>query len=280
MKIEQQPAMEPKLRVLSLGAGVQSTTLALMAAAGEIGPMPDAAIFADTQWEPVAVYEQLQWLQTPGLLPFPIVIATVGNIKTGIIERRNTTGGSYAAVPWYTRNPDGTPGIGRRQCTNEYKLTPIMRAIRELLHVGRKSYIRKGTVEVWIGISRDEVTRMKPARQAWMINRWPLVELGKSRRDCLAWLQARGYHEPPRSACIGCPFHSDQAWIDMREHRPAEFADAIAVDAALRQDKSRGIKEFMHDARIPLADAIRLVERERRQQPNLFENECVGICGV
>lgn len=33
-----------RLRVLSLGAGVQSTTLALMAARGEIGPMPDCAI--------------------------------------------------------------------------------------------------------------------------------------------------------------------------------------------------------------------------------------------
>ena len=36
------------LRVISLGAGVQSTTMALMAAHGEIGPMPDCAIFADT----------------------------------------------------------------------------------------------------------------------------------------------------------------------------------------------------------------------------------------
>lgn len=33
-----------KQRALSLGAGVQSTTLALMAAHGEIGPMPDCAI--------------------------------------------------------------------------------------------------------------------------------------------------------------------------------------------------------------------------------------------
>jgi len=37
-----------RLRALSLGAGVQSTTLALMAAHGEVGPMPDCAIFADT----------------------------------------------------------------------------------------------------------------------------------------------------------------------------------------------------------------------------------------
>ncbi|MGB5093359.1 MAG: hypothetical protein WBN97_08640, partial [Parvibaculum sp.] len=48
-----------KLRGQALGAGVQSTTLALMAAHGEIGPMPDCTIFADTGWVPQAVYEHL-----------------------------------------------------------------------------------------------------------------------------------------------------------------------------------------------------------------------------
>ena len=42
------------LRVLSLGAGVQSTTLALMIEKGEI-PMVDCAIFADTMGEPKKV---------------------------------------------------------------------------------------------------------------------------------------------------------------------------------------------------------------------------------
>lgn len=48
-----------RLRVFSRRAGVQSTTLALMAAHGEIGPMPDCAIFADTAWEPGAIHEHL-----------------------------------------------------------------------------------------------------------------------------------------------------------------------------------------------------------------------------
>lgn len=38
-------------QVLSLGAGVQSTTLALLAAHSVIGPIPDCAIFSDTGWE-------------------------------------------------------------------------------------------------------------------------------------------------------------------------------------------------------------------------------------
>ncbi len=43
----------PTIRALSLGAGVQSTTLALLAVEGVL-PMPDVAIFADTGWEPAA----------------------------------------------------------------------------------------------------------------------------------------------------------------------------------------------------------------------------------
>lgn len=51
------------IRILSLGAGVQSSALALMAKHGEIsGDMPVAAIFADTKAEPRRVYEWLNWL--------------------------------------------------------------------------------------------------------------------------------------------------------------------------------------------------------------------------
>ena len=52
------------VKVLSLGAGVQSSCLALMAERGEYGlSKPDFAIFADTGWEPPAVYEHLEWLK-------------------------------------------------------------------------------------------------------------------------------------------------------------------------------------------------------------------------
>ena len=42
------PEIDTKWNVLNLGAGVQSSTLALMAATGAITPMLDFAIFADT----------------------------------------------------------------------------------------------------------------------------------------------------------------------------------------------------------------------------------------
>ena len=270
--------MAPVLRVLSLGAGVQSTTLALMAAAGELGPMPDCAIFADTQWEPAAVYAHLDRLNAA--LPFPVHRVTAGDLKAAILARRNTSSGRYAAVPWYVTNPDGSQGMGRRQCTSEYKLKPITRQIRALLGnpTGR---IPAGAVEQWVGISADEATRMRPAAQQFITTRWPLVERHLTRDHCLTWLRRAGWHDTPKSACVGCPFHNAAAWRQMRDESPADFADAVAIDAQLRVGATRGIRgvEYMHARRIPLADAV------ARQSPtsenlNLFENECMGLCGV
>jgi hypothetical protein len=48
----------PRVRLLSLGAGVQSTAVLLLACDGAIPPF-DAAYFADTGWEPKPVYANL-----------------------------------------------------------------------------------------------------------------------------------------------------------------------------------------------------------------------------
>lgn len=271
---------DPKvLRVLSLGAGVQSTTLALMVARGDL-PSIDAAIFADTQWEPARVYQHLAWL-TP-LLPFPVHVVTAGDIVQGIRNRHNTTSGRYAAIPWFVQNPDGSKGMGRRQCTSEYKLTPIMRKLRDILGVNRRGRIKLGSVEQWIGISTDEATRMKPARQQWITNRWPLVELAMSRTACLDWLRAHDYPVPPKSACLGCPFHNQKTWETMRDESPVEFAQACEVDAVLRTGSARGMRglEYMHPLRIPLRDAVEAGTKSPMPMMNLFENECEGMCGV
>lgn len=270
----------PLLRVLSLGAGVQSTTLALMAAHGEI-EAPDLAIFADTQWEPRAVYEHLAWLRSPNLLPFDVWIVTHGNIRQGLIERRNTSGGRFPSIPWHTINPNGSHGLGRRQCSSEYKLTPIMHAIRLRLGKPGRAYIAPRTVEVILGISKDEAGRMKTSRQQYIVNRYPLIEMNMTRWDCLRWLERRGYPKPPKSACIGCPYHSNAYWRELRDNSPDEFTDAVAADAALRQGNNRGMRaiEFMHQQRVPLGEADLDADLDPRQG-DLFGNECEGMCGV
>ncbi|HND51985.1 MAG TPA: hypothetical protein PLV92_06295, partial [Pirellulaceae bacterium] len=204
------------MKILSLGAGVQSTTLALLAARRELDSVPDAAIFADTGWEPQRVYDYLDWLEAR--LPFPVYRVSAGNLKADLIARGSARGGRFIAVPFFLKHPNGKPGIGRRQCTSHYKIEPIRRKIRELLGYGPRARIPAGSVEKWIGISVDEAIRATPAKVKFETNRFPLLELRMSRRDCVAWLEARQYPVPPKSSCIGCPFHSDAMWRDIRDN--------------------------------------------------------------
>ena len=128
------------LRVLSLGAGVQSTTVALMAACGSL-PQLDACIFADTGWEPKAVYTHLDWL-TGELASHGIPVHRVAksNIRDDALRSQvpglKTDGVRCASMPYYV-DGDGREGMIKRQCTSEYKIAPIQRMLRTL--IGLKS---------------------------------------------------------------------------------------------------------------------------------------------
>lgn len=291
--------MTIKLRIISLGAGVQSSAMALMAAHGEITPMPDCAIFADTQWEPKAVYEHLNWLTSGNVLPFPVYRVTAGNLREAILSRSNTTGGRFAAVPWFIKTvkpaqsripiygdegevegwrllekDEIEEGMGRRQCTKEYKIRPVQKKVVDLLN-GRP----KGGAEVWVGISTDEAVRMKPSKVRYIINRWPLIERRFSRNDCLRWLERRGYPEPPKSSCVGCPFHNDGQWRQLRDSSPDEWQDAIKIDKAIRLQTGFKGEQYMHRSLKPLGE-VDLSTPEDHGQLNFFNNECEGMCGV
>ena len=266
----------PKLRIISLGAGVQSTTMALMAAHGEIGPMPDCAIFADTGAEPKAVYKHLEWLV--GQLPFPVHIVSAGNIRNDILSGRTN-----GRPPYHIANPNGSKGFSRRQCTSDYKIDPIRKKVRELLGVakGRRAP-REVAVEKWIGISLDEMQRMKDSSYPYIQHRFPLIEIGASRRDCLRWMQERQYPQPPKSACTFCPFHSDSMWRDMRDNDPESWADACAVDDAIRgpgNKFTRGVP-YLHASLKPLAEVDLSTPADRGQIEFGFLQECEGMCGV
>jgi hypothetical protein len=272
-----EPLEGANLRVLSLGAGVQSTTLALMAAHGVIGPMPDAAIFADTGWEPDAVYEHLDWLSGGNVLPFPIHRVSAMDLRKHVLDRATETEGRYISVPYFL----GDGGMGRRQCTREAKIAPIRKEIRRMLGVPKGHKATAFRVEQWIGISTDEMQRMAIARENWITHRWPLIEARMSRGDCLAWLDRHGYPIPPKSSCIGCPFHNDAFWRAMQKDDPAAFADAVEVDRSLRaRGPVRGMRsnEYMHRSCQPLED----IDFEARTTgPQIdFLDECSGVCGT
>lgn len=271
--------MNEPIHIISLGAGVQSSTMSLMAATGEITPMPTAAIFADTQAEPKSVYVWLDWLEKQ--LPFPVYRVTAGSLEADTLKIRKRKDGegcwNPSGIPAFTLDAKGNPGIGPRQCTQHFKLIPIQRQTRKLLkEIGVRQAVK------WIGISLDEVYRMKPSRNKYEIARWPLVEQKKTRHDCIRWIEARGFPKPPRSACCFCPFHSDAEWLRLRDKEPESFKRAVDFEllyqAAKRQTTMRG-DVFLHASRKPLSEVDFSTEEERGQL-SMFNNECEGLCGV
>ena len=275
--------MTIRLRVLSLGAGVQSTTLALMAAHGEIGPMPDCAIFADTGWEPAAIYRHLDWLETQ--VPFPVRRVKRAGLDLGqhaiYIAHNDVT--RTASPPWYTKfsGPKSEGGFLPRQCSKEFKVRVITKEVRAMMGLAPGDRgPKEPAVEQWLGISTDEMQRMKDAEVKWIKHRFPLIENRISRRDCLRWMSARGYPEPAKSSCIFCPYRGDQQWRDMRDHAPDDWARAIQFDRDVRPGFfGMDGEAFLHRQRVPLND-VDLRTDEDLGQINMFDDECEGMCGV
>ena len=272
---------------LSLGAGVQSSTLALMAKEGVLSYAIDAAIFADTGAEPAEVYRWLDWLEEQ--LPFPVHRVSAGNLRDDVLSalRGDIRTGHLGQPPFFTRQDDKR-GMLWRKCTRHYKIEVIERKVRALMGLQRGQRApRDLRILQLIGISLDEAQRMKESRKAYVQNVWPLVELSMTRQQCLDWLHARGYPRPPKSACTFCPYHDAATWRQMKSHDPESWADAIAIDRAIRAGiPVAGIHSelFLHRSLQPLEsiDFGEIEEDERRLafDPLGMQNECEGMCGV
>lgn len=166
----------------------------------------------------------------------------------------------------------GEKSIGKRQCTSNWKIVPLIRKAREILGFTGKR-VRENSVTFWIGISLDEVHRIKPSREPWIQNRWPLIEKRMTRADCLQWMSDHNFPKPPRSACVFCPYHSDAEWREIRQD-PVAMQIVRKVEMMLKPNR-----EYLHRDKLPI-DKVDLSTDYDRGQMSLFGAECEGICGV
>lgn len=277
------PLPEARLRVISLGAGVQSSVLALAAAAGDAGPMPDCAIFSDTRWEPRAVYEHLAWLETQ--LPFPVYRVSKGDLRADTGSLREKGAFAKMDLPAFVGTAEKPGGQVNRSCTRDYKIRPIHAKVRELLDLTRRRAPSSPIVEQWIGISTDEIVRMKPSQEAFIQSRWPLIEAGMDRAACLDWFARRFPGRTlAKSACIGCPFHGPKEWQAVRDD-PEQWADAVEMDERLRNPAIRFRntgKLYLHRSCRPLREIDDFLTGTNHAQADFdfMGNECEGMCGV
>lgn len=272
------------VHVLSFGAGTQSTALLLLALRGEVaGIIPDYIIFSDTGWEPGRVYDWVEKVQAYVKQHYrkQIHVTTAGNIRKDFMSAIET-GERVASMPLFLKGDEGkNEGMVMRQCTKEYKLEPITRKIRELLGYKPRQRVRE-VVHMWKGISTDEISRVKPSRTRWIVHEHPLVDLlHLSRTDCIRYVESLGLGTPPKSSCIGCPFHDNAHWRDMKNTDPEAWADAVAFDKSIRRMPRVNKETFLHRSCKPLDEIdFDALLWAKDNQLDMFDNECEGMCGV
>ena len=271
------PLENPRLRVLSLGAGVQSSALALMSARGDL-PRLDAAIFADTGNETRRVYEWIDWLETQ--LTFPLIRvsrpgATLGEAMDEIASGARPYAGT-SVVPLFLGEPDG---VLPKQCNADYKREVVTREVSKMLGGAPRDGVP--VVEMWLGMSVEprELQRVGRNRRKYIHNRYPLIEARMTRADCKQWMRERQYPGAPKSACVFCPYRDDAEWEDMQTNHPEDFADAVGFDRRWRVITPSGVGgAYVHRQRVPLDQ----VDFTKRDDPNGvfgFSNDCEGMCG-
>lgn len=279
------------LDILSLGAGVQSSAVFLMSCKGVL-PKFDVAIFADTMWEPDEVYRNLKILIEEGCKAgIPVEIVTHGDLRKDTLEgfavKEKVDGGPrYASLPLTTKGEDEKIGRIMRQCTREYKVDPLEKYIRRvLLGLQPRKRAPKDAARIWFGISSDETRRIRQSKKHWKEHIYPLVGVPESfldkaysRDDCVTWMN-ENYPDfkPARSACLSCPFHTHEEWVDVMSN-PAYRKDVIAADRAIRNVARFDKQLFLHRSGKPIEEVDFGIPMDE-EDPGMRE-ECLGYCGV
>ena len=243
--------------IFSFGAGVQSTAILLLIKyeperlLETIGHLPEHIIFADTGAESEASLRNFEKCRE--LLP-------IYRVKNW--ERNALT--SLKDIPMYFKKG---VGVMQRRCTQHWKVEPIRTATRKLYP--NKSV--KRPVATWLGISTDEVTRMKESWVKSVENVYPLIELGLDRQNCYQILKKYNW-EAVKSSCYMCPFQV-KVW-----HENPEIDKAIAYEKELQRISFFPDTPYLHPSAVPLEEAI----KQQQNQTNLFtfDDECEGHCGV
>ena len=227
------------MKIISLGLGIQSTAMYLMSSLNHID-RADYAIFADPGAELPDTYRLWDYLK------------------------------DWASIPAFTESQ----GMVRRQCTAEYKINVVVQEVRKL-H-GLKKYQRMKPTTMYLGISLDEIQRMKQSQLYNITYEYPLIDRKITRGDCIKFLEERSFHNIKKSSCTFCPFHNNKQWKEIKQNYPEEWEKVVMVDKAIRDKSKKGMRDklYLHRSLKPIDEAYL-----QEDQEELFMCE-EGYCGI
>src|ERR1019366_1277139 len=261
----QSDPIKPVLRVFSYGGGTQSTAALVLAAQGKI----DFSTF---------VYSNVGEKSEPDTLAYVRSIAVPYATRWGIDVqeiRRTSRDGSdsielydrvmsdhFKGVQLPMRLSSGAPA--RRHCTVDYKIRVLAKWQREHGASAANPAI------VGLGISWDEIQRMRKSTDDATTIVYPLIDLRLTRQDCEGIIRDAGLPQPGKSSCFYCPFKTQAEWQRMRHERPDRFAEALVMEAHM---DAKMVAEGEGHCTFHSKGPLLAITSEARQIAMLFEFE-------
>lgn len=201
-----------KYRVIMFGLGQQSTVLVEMAIEGKL--QVDEIITCDTGEEMPQSYDTLEFYKKR---------LEAANIKFTILKR------DYPLYEHFYSQNKVPLGWVNPYCSSHFKRDLANSHYRKTLSNGRL-YAKDIEIIEYLGITTDEIGRMKPAKESWKTKEYPLIEMGMSRQDCINYLKDRYIPIPVKSGCWLCPNKSWNYFKEMKYNQPKLFEKLIQLE--------------------------------------------------
>lgn len=252
----------------SIGFGVQSTAIALMAGLDMI-PRPDAYYFSHLR-ETKATEDYIGYIR-PKLIELGVNVQFLskGDLYNEIMSWE--TASRVSMIPVWFMGKNGKRQPLNRQCTSDWKIEVVASAIRSDLN---KSRLKRNEVRVWQGITTDEIGRAKRRplfSDNFRVNHYPFIAQyanitypthnweSYSRNKIIELFQKLGIKVPPKSSCFFCPYHDIMYWYDIYINEPDNWELACKLDDSIRNYNTQsGILEagpfYLYEGLIPLRE--------------------------
>ena len=238
------------MKILSFGAGMQSTALALMSCENAFAktdgkelpyplvPIYDIVIFCDLGLEPVWVRKQADFVrracETAGIQYKELDAPLYQDLMRDFGKKR------VVSIPWWTIDEKGHKSKFPRNCTLDYKVQVISKYVRwELLGYRKHQRLRdedKKAHEMHLGVSFEEKKRCKESPNPMLTNHFPLVEMKLTRADNYAYILDAWGLDTKASACCFCRWPDSSFLCPAMRFSVSDFANTNPP----APEKSRG----------------------------------------
>lgn len=264
------------MKILSCGAGQQSTALALMACDNvrnpgkfPLVPIYDVILFCDLGGEREWVYRQVDFIrakcQEAGI---PFYVLTGKNLKDDYMM--NYGKNRVVTIPFWSIDENGRKGKMTRHCTIDYKIIQMQNFVRwNLLGYRKGEWTKPEDIqadEMHIGFTSEEKQRIFDSKHKLFINKFPMVEMGIERADNYAYVKEEWGIETKGSACLFCPFHSNYFF--------SECKHTCQSDYKIITDFDRMLEHGVPNKRIGVPNSKIFISKSRKRIWELEPEEC------